>query len=134
MAVLAANATAQVRVENAWMRNMVPGQYVAGAFMKITAEESGKLLGFSSPIVTAIEMHETSMSNNVMKMRAVDNVDLHAGKSIEFKTGASHLMLYGVKKKLIAGEEIPFSLKFEDKDKRVRNIDFKMKVREPFLP
>lgn len=124
----ASNAAAQIRVNKAWVRSTVVGQKASGAFMQITSQENGKLLGFSSPLTTHIEMHATEMSGGVMKMRAVDSLNLSAGKMLEFKAGTYHLMLFDLKKKLNVGDVIPLTLKFENKAKKIEKIEIKAKV------
>lgn len=131
---MSASAFAQVSIKNAWIRNTVEGQKVTSAFMQLTAQENGKLLGFSSSIAARIEMHETRKSNNVMRMRAVESVNLPAGEMVEFTSGSYHLMLYGLKKKLRVGDDVPLTLTFENKDKNVKSIDFTAKVRDAFVP
>jgi copper(I)-binding protein len=48
-----------------------------------------------------------------MRMREVDSVDLPAGKKIVFEPGGYHIMLLGLKKKLVEGERFPLTLEFE---------------------
>ena len=41
-----------VEVKDAWIRTTVPGQKGTAAFMKLTAKESARLVGASSPMCT----------------------------------------------------------------------------------
>ena len=47
---LAAHASAQVQVTDAWVRASVPGQPSSGAFMTLTADSDSKLLSVASPV------------------------------------------------------------------------------------
>ena len=54
-----------------------------------------------------------NMDGNVMKMRAVDSVDIKAGSKIEMKPGQGyHLMLMGLKRPLKEGERFNIRLNF----------------------
>ena len=54
-----------------------------------------------------------TMEGDVMKMRAVERIDLKAGEKIEMKPGQGyHIMLMDLKKPLKAGESFPMQLRF----------------------
>ena len=60
-----------VTVTNAWVRGTVAGQTASGAFMDLTSAADVVLLGAASPAAGVVELHEMSMDNGVMKMRAL---------------------------------------------------------------
>lgn len=103
-----------VEVKDAWVRTAVPGQQGTGAFMKITAKESTRLVGISSPVAGVAEVHEMKMENDIMKMRALPALDLPAGKTVELKPGGYHVMLMDLKQGLPAGSTVPLTLVFRD--------------------
>ncbi|HXD50333.1 MAG TPA: copper chaperone PCu(A)C, partial [Burkholderiales bacterium] len=74
----AAPALAQVSVNGAWVRATVPGQNIAGAYLKITSESTVWLVGGSSPAAKAVELHQMSLENNVMRMRPLARLELPA--------------------------------------------------------
>lgn len=87
----------------------------SAAFLQI--ENKGKsddaLLSATSPAAQQVELHQMSMEGDVMKMRAVDSVDIKAGDKLEMKPGQGyHLMLMGLKKPLKAGDKFPLTLNF----------------------
>ena len=54
-----------------------------------------------------------TMEGDVMKMRAIERIDLKAGEKIEMKPGQGyHIMLMDLKKPLKAGESFPMQLRF----------------------
>jgi periplasmic copper chaperone A len=53
------------------------------------------------------------MEDGVMKMRALDGIDIAPGATIELKPGGMHLMIMGLKQPLKAGESFPATLRFE---------------------
>ena len=107
-------AIAQVKIADSWVRPTVAGQKATGAFMKITAKENSKLLGVSSPLAGVAEIHEMKMDKDVMKMSAISSLDLPAGKLVELKPGAYHVMLMDLKASVEKGAKVPLTLKFQD--------------------
>ncbi|MFA7281300.1 MAG: copper chaperone PCu(A)C [Sterolibacterium sp.] len=127
-------AVAGVTVKEPWARGTVVGQTASGAFMELTASENAALLEASSPVAGVVEVHEMSLDNGVMKMRAVPRLDLPAGKPVTLKPGGYHIMLMDLKKQLKKGESVPLTLKIEGKDKKVSSIEVKAEVRELTAP
>jgi copper(I)-binding protein len=113
---LAASAFAQnVTVTDAWARATVQGQKASGAFMKITAKNSTKLIGVSSPAAGVVEVHEMKMDKDVMRMAALPNgLDLPAGQVVELKPGSYHVMLMDLKAPLAKDSTVPMTLTFQD--------------------
>ena len=106
--------TNAIKVENAYTRATVPGQQVAGGFMKIENKGASvdQLLSASSPVAGEVQLHEMAMEGNVMKMRQVKDIAVPAGGAVELKPGGLHLMFMNIKAPLTAGETIPVKLKF----------------------
>jgi periplasmic copper chaperone A len=102
-----------IRVENAYTRATVPGQQVAGGFMKIENKGAAdQLISASSPVSGEVQLHEMTMDGNVMKMRQVKEVVVPAGATVELKPGGLHLMFMNIKAPLTAGDTVPVKLKF----------------------
>ena len=113
-AIMATAQTPAVKVENAWARATVPGQKGTGAFMTLTASESTRLVSVSSPAAGVTELHEMKVENDVMKMRAVDGLDLAAGQAVSLKPGGYHLMLMDLKAPLAKDSTVAVTLRFKD--------------------
>jgi copper(I)-binding protein len=128
-AVAAAGAHAQVEVSEPWVRGTVPGQKSTGAFMKLTSPAGARLLEIRSPAAGVVEIHEMAMQGDVMRMRAVDGIDLPAGKTVELKAGSYHVMLLDLKKPLTAGDSVPLTLVVQDKSGVRKSIEIKAAVR-----
>lgn len=108
-------AAQPVAVRDAWIRSTVPGQSATGAFMKITARESTRLVRVSTPVAGVSALHEMKMDGNIMTMRAVpDGLDLPAGQTVELKAGASHLMLMDLKAPLPKASSVILTLWFKN--------------------
>ena len=124
------SAWAQVTVTEPWIRATVASQMATGAFMKITAASPAKLVGASSPVAGVVEVHEMALENNVMRMRAIDALDLPAGRTVELKPGGYHVMLMDLKRDLKEGETVPVTLVIEQGGKR-QNVELKAVVLAP---
>jgi copper(I)-binding protein len=104
-----------IEVENAWVRATVKGQMATGAFLTLTAKDSAKLVGGSSPVAGVTQVHEMKMDNGVMKMAEVKGgLDLPAGKAVQLKPGGYHIMLMDLKQTLVKDSSIPLTLFFKD--------------------
>ena len=102
-----------IKIENAYTRATVPGQQVAGGFMKIENKgATDQLLSASSPAAGEVQLHEMAMDGNIMKMRQVKDIAVPAGGAVELKPGGLHLMFMNIKAPLAAGETVPVKLKF----------------------
>ena len=117
-----------VQVQDAWVRATVPGQKSSGAFMKVTAKTATRLVGVSSPLAGVAEVHEMKMEGDVMTMRRVSSLDLPAGKTVELKSGAYHVMLMDLKQALTPGSTVPLTLLFKDAKGVESRVELKVPV------
>lgn len=114
-----------IKVDHAYIRATVPGQQVAGGFMKIENKGAAdQLISASSPIAGEVQLHEMSMDGQVMKMRQVKDIPVPAGGAVELKPGSLHLMFINIKAPLTAGETVPVKLKFA----KAGEVEVKMPV------
>jgi periplasmic copper chaperone A len=73
-----------------------------------------RLLSISTPAAAMAMIHETTMVNDVMKMRMVDGGwNIKAGSTTEMKAGGTHVMLMGLKAPLKTGDTLAMELVFE---------------------
>ena len=107
----AAPAAAGVEVQDAWMRPAVQGGNGA-VYFAIHSSAAEELVGVSSDVAEAVEMHESKMNEDVMEMRQVQSVPLGAGEEVMFEPGGLHVMLVNLQRDLEAGDEIEITLHF----------------------
>lgn len=83
--------------------------------LKNTGTQADRLLGVTTPAAASVEMHRSSVdAGNVMRMRAIDALELPAGAALKVRHGGEyHLMLVGLKAPLAVGERFPIRLRFE---------------------
>lgn len=119
-----------IDIKDAWVRATVPGQMATGAFMTLSARNSGKLVRVSSPVAGVAEVHEMKMDGGVMKMRAVaGGLDLSAGKPVSLGPGGYHVMLMDLNLTLKPGITIGLTLTFKDAKGVETATEFKVPVR-----
>ena len=120
---------AHVKVENAWARASVPGQQASGAFMRLTAEEPLKLVGVETTAAGVAEVHEMKMEGDVMRMRAIEALDLPQGVAVDLKPGGYHLMLQQLKGPLVKDTQVPITLVFKDAKGEQSRLSLQVPVR-----
>jgi periplasmic copper chaperone A len=107
---------ADITVSGATARASLAPTATTGAIY-LTIKNSGtsddRLLSISTPAATSAMVHETTIVDDVMKMRMVETVVIAAGATVEMKTGGTHVMLMGLKAPLKQGETLAMELVFE---------------------
>ena len=99
-----------------WARATPGGAKVGGAYLKITntGAEADRLIGGSLPIAAAVEVHEMSMTDGIMKMRKLENgLEIKPGQTVELKPGGYHIMFTGLREGLKQGQPVKGTLRFE---------------------
>ncbi len=102
---------------NGWARATMPGMPNGAAFgllVNLGAEDDA-LIGVSSDMVEAVELHEMVMAEgDVMQMRPLaDGIAVAAGGFTALEPGGLHVMLIGLREPLVAGETLDLTLYFE---------------------
>lgn len=110
--------TPQVSISDPWVRATTSQQKATGAFMKLKSEAPVTLVGASSPVANVVEVHEMATVDNVMKMRAIAQLPLPAGKVVELKPGSYHIMLMDLKGPVSTGQKVSVTLIFENDQKQ----------------
>jgi len=127
-------AWAQVTVADPWVRGTVAEQKATGAFMRLTAPVDSRVVEVRSPAAATVEIHEMTMENGVMRMRAMPSLALPANKAVDLAPGGYHVMLMGLKQSLKAGDTVPLTLVVEGADKQRRTVEVSAPVRPLTTP
>jgi hypothetical protein len=113
-------------ISQAWSRATPNGAKIGAGYFTIENKGSAadRLVGVSGDVSPRIEVHEMSMSNGVMKMRAVDGgVAIDPGKTVKLAPGGYHLMIMDLKSPLKQGDKLPLTLQFEKAGKVAVTLD-----------
>jgi copper(I)-binding protein len=77
-------------------------------------DKADQLVSMESPIASSVELHSMSMDGNVMRMRAIDHLELKPASTTTLKPGDGyHIMLIGLKQPLKVGDKFPLLLRFK---------------------
>jgi copper(I)-binding protein len=104
-------AACELQLGHAWVREAPPSAEVMAGYgiLENTSSEPIDVIAVSSPQFERIELHEMSMDDGMMSMRALDRVSVPAqGKTM--LQGERHLMLIKPKKRLRQGVEVKLEL------------------------
>ncbi len=106
----------QIKIEHAYVNAPPPVVDMAAGFLTIENHnnEDVALTSISSTAAQRIELHNTTMTDGMMKMEAMEQVTIPAHGSAQFKPGGMHLMLIGFKSTPKPGQTIPLILKFSN--------------------
>ncbi|MGE0667944.1 MAG: copper chaperone PCu(A)C [Sphingomonadales bacterium] len=123
--ILAAPAWAQhdhvvkagsLEIVHPWSRATPGGAKVAGGYVTVVNKGTApdRLVGAAAASIAAsAEIHETSMTDGVMRMKPAAGIAVPAGGTLGLKPGSYHIMFMGLKRPLKQGETFAGSLTFE---------------------
>lgn len=85
-----------------------------------TGDTADRLIGATTPVARTVEIHRSVVdSEQVMRMRAVDGIDLPPKSELRLRHGGEyHLMLIDLKRPLKDGDRFPMTLRFEKAGER----------------
>lgn len=106
--------TEPLSLEAGWAKASDSMTGVFGTLHNATTE-SVALVGASSSVASIVEMHETVVSSGNMQMQEIDGgFDIPAGGTYELSPGGDHIMLMGLERELLPGEQLDLTLVFSD--------------------
>ena len=113
-------------ITQAWTRATPNGAKIGGGYLTIENKGTApdRLVSGSGDVAGKIEVHEMSMDNGVMKMRALDKgLTIEPGKTVKLAPGGYHLMMFDLKAPLKQGDKVPVTLEFEKAGKVSVSLD-----------
>lgn len=73
-----------------------------------------RLIGGRTDVADVVEVHETVLDDEVMKMRMLpEGLEVPAGGEVRLEPGGTHVMLIGLRRDLEIGETFELELEFE---------------------
>lgn len=101
------------RAQNAWVREIPPGQAITAAFLEIENPNPAAdyLISVACDCAKTVEIHRMVQDGDRMKMKPVEQIKVPAGGKVELVPGGLHLMLFWTKP-LRQGEKVRFRLRF----------------------
>lgn len=105
-----------ITITSGYVRETIPGSTVTAAYFTINNLSKKELLlvKLSAEFSDKIELHEHKMADGLMKMREVNGINIPAQSKVVLQPYGYHVMIFDLKRPLKNGEEVEFTLYFED--------------------
>ncbi|MFP5355643.1 MAG: copper chaperone PCu(A)C [Gemmatimonadota bacterium] len=115
VATLAAQSTT-VTARDAFAFETPAGRKVTAVFVILENRGSAAraVVSGATAVADTLELHEMKRGGGMMQMSPVKAIDIPAGGTAELRPGGLHLMLFGVRKPLVAGDTIAVTLTLDD--------------------
>lgn len=112
-----------LRIDHPYATPTPAGARSGAAYLRTlrnTGDEPDRLIGARTPAAGSVEIHRSVVdANQVMRMRAVDGIDLPPRSELQLRHGGEfHLMLIDLKAPLQNGDRFPLTLRFEKAGER----------------
>ncbi|MEQ9642761.1 MAG: copper chaperone PCu(A)C [Alphaproteobacteria bacterium] len=106
---------ASIIVDRAWARASILASRPGAAYLTIrnVGTNADRLVGATSPVAKSVTIHATDVSGGTMRMRAVSGLEVGTDSEVVLEPGGIHLMLMGLREKLVEGEDLTLVLTFE---------------------
>ena len=117
----------EISVDEGWARAMPllddGGESITNSAVYLVLRNRGGvadwLLGAETDVASRVEVHESRIVDDVMRMRRIDELEVSPEATLELKPGGLHLMLFGLTRSLVEGEEFELTLHFQSSGDRV---------------
>lgn len=116
-----------LEIGHPWSR-ATPGNAPTGAGYLTVTNKGGsadRLIAAETPAADKTELHLMQVKDGVMTMREVDGgIEIPPGETVTLAPGGLHIMMMGLKDKLVEGAKVPLKLTFE----KAGSVDVELKV------
>ncbi len=106
-----------LHIDHPWIAAPPPGAPTAAGYLSITnhGRAADRLVAIVSPEARDIQVHQMSMTGQIMRMRPViGGLAIAPGQTVSMAPGGDHhLMLTGAAQPLKLGQHIPATLRFD---------------------
>ncbi len=132
LAAVAEQDTA-LEFENAWVRAMPPFQPNSAGYLTLTnhGDVAVAIVGASSKVAEKVELHTTREVDGLMRMEKVNSLALAPGERVELTPGGKHLMLFGLRFRLVPGDDVEICLQLVAGDETCTNAEVRMSGETP---
>ena len=129
-ASIAADARAQVRLANAWLRPAAMGQKATQVYLDIRASEPLSLVGASATIARGAELVLLERPDpDPENLKVVSAIPVPVGRETRLAYLGSHIRLLDLNRALMPGERIAIELTFADQAGRRQVVTTQALVR-----
>ncbi len=117
-------------LSSSFARATLPNAPVGAAYLTITnnGSEDDTLVSAASPAAGAVQLHNMSVENGVMKMKEMKGgIPIPAGETVTLKPGGFHIMLMQLSHQLKEGSTVPVTLNFQ----KAGTVTLDIGIRDP---
>ena len=97
----------------------LPGMTTGAVYLvaiRNDGERADRLLAASTTVAERVELHRMQLDADVMRIRALSEIEIPARSTVSLRQGSVdgyHLMLFGLRRPLAAGDRFALMLRFE---------------------
>ena len=109
---LPAWACTGLQAEDAWLREAPPGASVMAGYVTLSNHNDRPLTlrRIGSKDFGSIDFHQTTIEHGESHMEMLDSLTIPARGAVSLAPGAMHLMLFGARRALKAGDSVTLNL------------------------
>ena len=102
------------RIDDAWIKYLPPVVQVRAGYLRVRnpGDRPVDLTGAESPDFERIEMHETLMKGDSMRMVRAESFTVPAHGELVLAPGGRHLMMFAPTRRLNPGDRVEVELEF----------------------
>lgn len=116
----------EIIVDDIWARQspMAEGNGAAFMVIKNNGSEADTLVGAKADISDVVELHETIMEDDIMRMRPIEGqrLDIPAGGEVMLEPGGLHVMFIGLNQQLKPDDIFQVVLVFENAGEQIVDV------------
>jgi hypothetical protein len=103
-------------IDHPWARATAASQPNGAAYLTVTNDgPADRIVAAATPVAERVELHTHEVDNaGVMRMRQLEAIELPAGEATALAPGGLHIMLFGLRDRLVEGETFPLTLTLEN--------------------
>lgn len=113
LGVLPAFAGDTIKVHEPWARASILSSRPGAAYVTIESTTGDRLVVASTPVAKRVMIHNLEASDGIARMKHLEELEIPAGQPVTLAPGGMHLMLMGLRGKLVEGTTFPMTLGFE---------------------
>jgi copper(I)-binding protein len=104
-----------IAVHDAWVRASLGQTGTSAAYMTLEAsgDQGDRLVAAATPAAAGAELHTHVVEEGVARMRPVAGIEIAPGAPTVLAPGGVHIMLVGLRDRLVEGDTLSLSLTFE---------------------
>lgn len=105
-------AKAAIQIDNATVRQPLPGRTVSAGYFSITnqGQENIAIIAASSAWFGKTELHQHRMVDGLMRMEKIERIEVDAGQTVHLQPGGLHLMLFQPQQELVLDQQVPLEI------------------------